>query len=527
MFRLGSAAQMVLSMAILLAAGLTSSAQGAVVPPVTDGLVLGYDGSDVAVTGAYVDSWNDQAAGGGAHNATATGDFRPTLDTVNTLNGHSVVLFDGLYSTTAGDMLTTTYTPDAGVSFFAVFRRDAQTSGGSCCRPIVTADTLEKAGMYVDQGSSGDYARSRYNNEPGGAGLRVAGVGDGQYHVASVTAGVGTDNFKLVLDGGTSHVGTASGDPSFGPVRIGGGTYTGGPRHFAGPIAEVLVYDRVLSDAERPRVETYLGKKYGLPVASSPAATDLPVTAGLKAHFDADFAGIDASGDVDVWKSRTLDGIQATSYGTRPSGELIIGELHGHNVVRFNPSPNGTGGGLDELMVTNYTPGAGEDLTVFAVARQSGQDYGTGSSEIKVIAASGTLGSGAGVFRFANRRSNKNILEISSHGIEYMAISNDFSDGDFHVMTGSVDYGAQVWGWYDGALTLDQSVSGSPPVGAFMIGGDPGNTGRGFSGDIAERPPGRRRDGLAAAAQAAEVIPESSSTEGRDAQKEPAGFHPG
>jgi len=36
--------------------------------------------------------------------------------------------------------------------------------------------------------------------------------------------------------------------------------------HFSGTLAEVLVYDRALPDAERARVERSLAEKYGLPV---------------------------------------------------------------------------------------------------------------------------------------------------------------------------------------------------------------------------------------------------------------------
>ncbi len=462
-------------------------AEAGVAPPIIDGLVLGYDGSDATIDGGgYVTSWIDQAVGGGIHNAIApvTGidGNSPLLDTVNTLNGNNVLLFDGIYDYTAGDVLSTSYTPSAGVSFFTVFRRDAQTTGGSSLRPIIGANTLEIAGIAVIAGTTNNNTvNARYNDVQ----VNGTGVGDGQYHVVSSIGTTGTDGIVLTIDGAVKATNTtASHPPSPSNVEI-GGQDNSDARRFAGPIAEVLVYDRALTNIERIEVEGYLGEKYGLFGSMAVPVTDLPISSGLKAHFDADHAQTDAAGDVDFWMSRTMDGTRADKYSTRPSGELIEGEVNGHNVVRFNPTPAAGPTGLDEVLRTNYTPQLGEDLTVFVVAKQSGQNYPS-SSGIKVITSSGTLSAGAGVFRFGNMTSNKNKLEISSHGHEYETVSTTFSDGSYHFMTGLVDNGVRVQGFYDGERTLAETVSGTPPVSAFQIGGDTGSADRGFSGDIGE-----------------------------------------
>lgn len=257
-------AQIALSTAVLLAAGLVSTGQGAVLPPVTDGLVLGYDGSSLTHTGGFVDSWHDQALDGGTHNATATGNNRPLLDTVNTLNGHYVLKFDGLASTTDGDLLTTTFTPNAGVSMFVVVRSVEQNNDtGSSLRPIVAANTPERTGIYVIRGTSFGSVGFRYNDQPNNVNPNV--IGDGQYHVATGVGQTGTNGVGLYVDAILRATGTTAADPTFGPVQIGGQSGSA-PRRFAGSIAEVLVYDRALDAAERYQVEAYLMGKYGLPL---------------------------------------------------------------------------------------------------------------------------------------------------------------------------------------------------------------------------------------------------------------------
>jgi hypothetical protein len=49
-------------------------------------------------------------------------------------------------------------------------------------------------------------------------------------------------------------------------LTVGGKSLEAFPRQFRGEIAEILVYNRSLGTAERRGVESYLGRKYGLPV---------------------------------------------------------------------------------------------------------------------------------------------------------------------------------------------------------------------------------------------------------------------
>jgi cytochrome c-type biogenesis protein CcmH/NrfF len=52
-----------------------------------------------------------------------------------------------------------------------------------------------------------------------------------------------------------------------------GGTGTSYSEYWNGDIAEVIVYGRTLTDAERTQVEDYMAKKYGITLTRTPPAT--------------------------------------------------------------------------------------------------------------------------------------------------------------------------------------------------------------------------------------------------------------
>ena len=118
-------------------------------PPVTSGLIVAFDGSDVTTTGTTVDSWNDQAAGGGTNNASQSGTRRPTLVTAG-LNGHNTIRFDGandfLEIGADSDFDTDTFT------WFIVFRIDAL--------PVSNVDIL-LTNSYTDIGGAASFNSER------------------------------------------------------------------------------------------------------------------------------------------------------------------------------------------------------------------------------------------------------------------------------------------------------------------------------------------------------------------------------
>ena len=118
-----------------------------------------------------------------------------------------------------------------------------------------------------------------------------------------------------------------------------------------GDLAEVLIYNRYLSDSERQTVESYLNSKWNLnggPVIQD----DLPV-ANAAAHFDAsktttvlraDYMAANANEPVAMWRSATGTG---SAIQTTDAGRPIYGshQINGKNVLYFD--------GTNDILTSN------------------------------------------------------------------------------------------------------------------------------------------------------------------------------
>ena len=103
---------------------------------------------------------------------------------------------------------------------------------------------------------------SRYGMLHGGVGFPQFGPmsGVGQYHIQTATMSSGVERY--FVDGQQS--GAAVATSAYTPTRstLVGANDRGAP--FQGSIAEVIVYDRALSDTEVASVTSYLQSKYGI-----------------------------------------------------------------------------------------------------------------------------------------------------------------------------------------------------------------------------------------------------------------------
>lgn len=255
-------------------------AQGAVTAPVTDGLIVALDGSDVTTAGAQVSSWNDLTAN---HlNATqTTSAHQPTLVPNATTAGTPAIAFDG-----SDDRLEIGANAlfDAGaLTWYIVFQTDQPTTNG---RRLVNGsysdinpdpNVTQPAGLAWNSfiGSNGMYrtqGRSTTNtflaaNSPTGL-LNATDF----YIGGSIWDGATGNLTNILIDGSDNRsVNTASGaDMSLSGHQltyIGGGasmsnsTFTSSSA-FDGKIAELLIYNRELSAAEQQQVEQYLYDKH-------------------------------------------------------------------------------------------------------------------------------------------------------------------------------------------------------------------------------------------------------------------------
>ena len=127
-----------------------------------------------------------------------------------------------------------------------------------------------QTGINIDQGSSSTPQFSVVNVEGAGAGGQK-NLRRGQnpflgWHRLAVSSTVGDEGVRLHVDGKPEGMRARTESTIAADRLILGGRYTGGLEGvrflFAGEMAEVIVYDRVLSDDERAKVDSYLAAKY-------------------------------------------------------------------------------------------------------------------------------------------------------------------------------------------------------------------------------------------------------------------------
>ena len=225
------------------------------------GLALWLTGDDAtkSAVGGKLASWTNPLlpnVSATASEATA----QPSV-AVNAINGHATVRFDG-----EANMLKTNIDispaswPD--VTVIAVF--SSTTDAPNPLRSV-----------YGDD--NGDYDRSAGLDDRSGDGKNyVIFAGDqgvaGYFALKANQPYLSTDQYTA-----TAFSGWVNGKPSLTrsethwgealPNMYIGGTGTSFNQFWKGDIAEVIVYARVLTDAERTKVEDYMAKKYGITLA--------------------------------------------------------------------------------------------------------------------------------------------------------------------------------------------------------------------------------------------------------------------
>jgi hypothetical protein len=233
-----------------------------------------------------VTSWTNTA--GGQLFTSEAGD-QPTLVTGVTPNGGSAVLFNGTsdvlrsvgFGETANDL--TLFLVVAPLSNSGTYR--AFVSGVDSSTP---GHQDYSSGINVDMGSGGSTAFSTLNVEGakagGGGGTNLKTTSDpfGQFEVLSIT--YGSDQQDYLYENGSQQGGRyGSGNTvSLQDMRVGARYYDngGGPYESGfldGYIADVQIYNTVLSDSDRQAVEQALTDEYIAPIA--PAST-VPEPAG-------------------------------------------------------------------------------------------------------------------------------------------------------------------------------------------------------------------------------------------------------
>ena len=277
--------------------------------PVTSGLKLWLDASDgstiVSDGSGNIQQWSDKS-GSGNHATQPTAGERPTLAST-ALNGKPAVRFDG-----SDDGLVIADSLSLGRPY-TVFIVDQyyDTPHG---RTLQSRDTNWLAGKWGDRNAH--YAQG-WVYEPG-AGNHSTAIGEA---IGNTSA----NGSRYYLDG--THVSTGIG-PSASPGRLGfvGEGQSSGEQSKA-DVAEVLVFDRVLTKGERHDVGYYLGQKYGLATSYQPSNTHVSGT--MSAFTGADPGeGLDLTGAfayaVNVGGADTsVGGLTFTDSTTTPGFTLL------------------------------------------------------------------------------------------------------------------------------------------------------------------------------------------------------------
>ncbi len=237
--------------------------------------------SDLGITtsnGSLITSWADLSSKSNDV-GIAPGISQPTIVS-NVINGFPVVRFDG-----TNDFLTSTKNLDVrnGPSVFVVTKNDVRKDYNALLKLSAThTQTSSQMELYWQAGTSGNgnlvYVANRPTSGFGGLAKSksYANIGTANtYYLASfivpsnieASGYYNGDSLTNGIDGGTgvffpqiadlAHIGVIPGGASF----------------LDGDIAEMIIYNRPLSQTERLQVELYLANRYNLSLGYVPTAS--------------------------------------------------------------------------------------------------------------------------------------------------------------------------------------------------------------------------------------------------------------
>ena len=433
--------------------------------PATANLQLHLDAQTLSgADGSAVSGWVDQS-GQGNDAGQATADSQPTL-VENVVNGQKAVRFDGL-----DDYLEKSFEAELNAAEQTIITVAAPTRLDANYGSFVTSrdDNAGRRGysLYKTNQNKWEF-RTGAGTASANWYLAVGGpVTSGKFEVL-VSELDQPGNLTSLYQNGTLAAAT-SGAVSLNtskPLRIGSGATEGSPDFFLhGDIAEVLIYDTILSEAERRQVECYLANKYGLSeVESCPRGVRLWLQSNTEA-----FAGLASGASVAQWPGgagTSESGIQ-NNPANRPT--LQTAQVNGLPAVRFGGEKN---------LVTANALNFGPNVSVYAVARP-----GTASGYKRIVenVTDYSLFSGVLDNKFSsfygngtvwNETGNNQGNGLSTEKFSLLTTINDGSDNSY--VNGVAE-----------PETPEPDVLGSFEE-KLSIGGRENFTGQNWDGDIAE-----------------------------------------
>ena len=379
--------QRVLMAAVAVACGTSVAAAGIVDaggepdPSFTDLVVWVKSDADVytdagttpATNGQAVQQWNNQVTGAAASSHASELTNKPIfLDgSGDAINGVPVIRFDG-----SNDRLRGTLTIPASKTMIAVLK--PMLSHSACCSGAVATDGNYNNISTFAHTTTGGEIRTRIDWN--GSGQTGAADITGTPVVAALTWSTTTSPYGNMYVNGVLD-GTEPGNRAAAGTlyQLGLRTSNASSQAYHGDIAEVLIYDGVLTATQQDALGSYLGTKYGIDYQTrtnalradgTPNANADALKLWLKSEADvynvADTTPAADGQTVAQWKNQAL-GAPANSHATgganQPTLESGAGDLIGGlPVVRFDGVNDELGGAL---AVT-------AEKTIFAVMMDTG-----------------------------------------------------------------------------------------------------------------------------------------------------------
>ena len=222
--------------------------------PVKNGLALWLDAADDSTfsysSGTSVSQWRDKS-GLNNHSSQATVGSQPSRSTFQ--NSRKTVNFDGTNDT----VTISNFISNSEMSIFVV------SNCGTTLFVEHSTDTNSNSGFYLGGQGTAMFA---INRSPGIIYINNTNWLSGGYSIASAVNSTGLD--MLAYKNGTQQSLTLDGRASRSNSYVTSTLYIGsrGANSLwsSGPIAEIIIYNRKVTDVERNLIHTYLGQKWGI-----------------------------------------------------------------------------------------------------------------------------------------------------------------------------------------------------------------------------------------------------------------------
>ncbi len=293
---------------------------------VNTGLQIWFDANALGLSdGATINSWTDMS-GNNKHAVQDTLAYRPKFRT-NIYNGKPAIVFDGSndYLTFDGNIVVNT-----NYSIIAVLRRATGATAHHCF--LGGTKTSQHKNLHIGWQTNSTFYHAQYSNDYA---MRVSNYTSGEQPIIVSLRHSNVLGNDTYIDGGLRGLDMTTSRLThlleWNGAAI--GRYTDGsinPR-FNGWIAELIFYNRYLSETERKAVEGYLSSKYNISIGNTESPEHYTDIARLSVTATIGNSDTQASGGLSVKGTST-----GTASGIRIGHNNALSFTSAHNPDAVN-----------------------------------------------------------------------------------------------------------------------------------------------------------------------------------------------